>query len=152
MAYTNRFHKLENKDEHYTPKWVFEALGCDFDLDVAGSESNLDHVPAKEKITEYSLEKEWVGFLWMNPPYSNASLWIDKFIDHNNGLALLHCSRSKWFSKIWSNADSVIAMPYNLAFDRPDGTKKQIAFQTFMFGFGSTASEAMRRTDWNKVR
>ena len=152
MAYTNRFHDLENKDEHYTPKWVFDDLNCFFDLDVAATETNLDHVPAHNKYTCDSLEQVWNGFVWMNPPYSKASLWIDKFIDHNNGLALLHCSRSKWFSKIWSSADYVAAMPYNLAFDRPDGTKKQIAFQTFIFGYGQQAKIALDNVTWNKVR
>ena len=152
MAYTNRFHNLEHKDEHYTPKWVFDELGCEFDLDVAATLTNLDHVPTINKYTENSIEKPWEGFIWMNPPYSNASIWIDKFIDHGNGLALLHCSRSKWFSKIWSSADSVVAMPYNLAFDRPDGTKKQIAFQTFMFGFGKLAIQSLAQVPWNRVR
>ena len=152
MAYKNRFHDLENKDEHYTPKWVFDHLNCRFDLDVAATKTKLDHVPAIQKYTENSLEKEWIGFVWMNPPYSKASLWIDKFIEHKNGLALLHCSRSKWFSKIWSSADDVVAMPYNLAFDRPDGTKKQIAFQTFMFGFGNKSKIALSNTDWNLIR
>jgi hypothetical protein len=152
MVYTNRFHNLDKKDEHYTPKWVFDDLNCIFDLDVAATETNLDHVPAKNKYTENSLERDWTGFVWMNPPYSKASLWIDKFIDHNNGLALLHCSRSKWFSKIWSSADYVAAMPYNLAFDRPDGTKKQIAFQTFIFGYGLQAKTALNNVIWNKIR
>lgn len=152
MAYKNRFHDLEKKDEHYTPKWVFEHLNCKFDLDVAATATNLDHVPANNKYIENSLEQKWIGFIWMNPPYSQASLWIDKFINHNNGLALLHCSRSKWFSKIWSNADCVVAMPYNLAFDRPDGTKKQIAFQTFMFGMGNQAKKVLSNVNWNLVR
>ena len=152
MAYKNRFHDLNQKDEHYTPKWVFDELKCEFDLDVAATSTNLDHVPAKNRYTEGSIQKVWEGFVWMNPPYSNASIWIDKFIDHKNGLALLHCSRSKWFSKIWSVADLVVAMPYNLAFDRPDGTKKQIAFQTFMFGFGEQANNALQQVSWNKVR
>ena len=152
MAYKNKFHDLEQRDEHYTPKWVFDALGVEFDLDVAAPIDNIDHVPAKNRYTERSLELPWIGLVWMNPPYSNATPWIDKFIDHSNGIALLHCSRSKWFSKIWSSADSVIAMPYNFGFDRPDGSTKKIAFQTFMFGFGNAANTALARSDWNRVR
>ena len=152
MAYKNKFHDLEQRDEHYTPKWVFDSLGVVFDLDVAAPIDNIDHVPALNRYTEGSLEKDWTGLVWMNPPYSNATPWIDKFIDHSNGIALLHCSRSKWFSHIWSTAEAVVAMPYNFYFDRPDGTIKRIAFQTFMFSFGEQGNEALQRADWNKVR
>ena len=151
MAY-RKDHKLERSDEHYTPKWVFDTLGLQFDLDVAAPINNIDHVPAKNRYTEQSLELPWTGLVWMNPPYSNATPWIDKFIDHTNGSALLHCSKSKWFNKIWSEANGIIAMPPNFKFERPDGTQRSIAFQTFMFAFGQESVEALNRADWCRVR
>ena len=151
MAY-RKDHKLERSDEHYTPKWVFDTLGLEFDLDVAAPIDNIDHVPSKNRYTEQSLELPWTGLVWMNPPYSNATPWIDKFIDHSNGIALLHCSKSKWFNKIWSEADGIIAMPPSFKFERPDGTQRSIAFQTFMFAFGQESVEALKRADWAKVR
>lgn len=57
-------------DEWYTPAWIFEALGCEFDMDVASpGASVVPWIPAKQHITERSLETEWKGFLWMNPPF-----------------------------------------------------------------------------------
>ena len=40
-------------DEWYTPKYVFDALGCKFDLDVAHpGNGKASWVPASEYITE----------------------------------------------------------------------------------------------------
>ena len=151
LAY-RKDHKIEKSDEHYTPKWVFDFLEVTFDLDVASPVEKIDHVPALKRYTEDSLEKPWEGLIWMNPPYSNATPWINKFIDHGNGIALLHCSKSKWFNRIWSEADAVVAMPPTFKFERPDGTFRSIAFQTFLFAKGLEAVEALNKADWARVR
>ena len=79
-------------NEWYTPKYVFDALSVDFDLDVASPvDRKYCSVPAKSFITENSLSMEWNGFVWMNPPFGNQKmklLWINKFIEHGNGVAL----------------------------------------------------------------
>ena len=37
--------------EWYTPKWIFDELGCDFDLDPSSPHDMESQVPAKEKYT-----------------------------------------------------------------------------------------------------
>ena len=79
-------------NEWYTPAYVFDALECVFDLDVAHP-LIVTNVPALKLITQDSLEQEWVGFVWMNPPFGGRMglvPWLDKFFSHGNGIALTH--------------------------------------------------------------
>jgi hypothetical protein len=73
-------------DEWYTPKSVFDGLAITFDLDVAAPIESIDHVPANNRYTikDNALDKPWFGRVWMNPPYSKPTPWIDKFIAHGN--------------------------------------------------------------------
>jgi UDP-N-acetylglucosamine 2-epimerase len=49
----NQYHDLPQPNEHYTPKWVFDALGLTFDLDVAAPYQNKgSHVPALSYLTK----------------------------------------------------------------------------------------------------
>jgi hypothetical protein len=137
---------LEKSDEHYTPKWLFDEMGIQFDLDVA-SPIGGSHVPAHSYYTELDdgLTQPWSGNVWMNPPFSKPSPWVEKFIDNNNGIALLVVSKSKWFRDIWAVADAIAPTPYNFKFDRPDGSNKSISFQTFLFAFGEVNVQGLNR-------
>jgi hypothetical protein len=54
----------------FTPPHVFEAQGCEFDVDVASPGREVTPwIPAAKFITERSLEVEWPGFCWMNAPF-----------------------------------------------------------------------------------
>lgn len=46
------------------------------------------NVPAIEFITENSLDVEWNGFVWVNPPYSKDSKyrWLNKLKKHEGGV------------------------------------------------------------------
>lgn len=110
-------------DEWYTPPEVFEALGCQFDLDVAGAATA--RVPAQGAIFSDSLQQVWQGFVWMNPPYGGRNSlgpWLDKFIAHGNGIALVPDRTSApWFQDAFSRMDAVL-FTRKLKFVRPDGT------------------------------
>lgn len=84
---------IGKSDEWFTPKYIFDALGCTFNLDVAGDLLNRHQcVPASSSIPEGSLEHEWRGLVWMNPPFGGRNAlwpWINKFIEHGNGIALV---------------------------------------------------------------
>ena len=78
-------------DEWYTPSTLFEQLGLRFDLDVASPTDNKSHVPADRKYTieDDGLVQPWTGRVWMNPPYSKPAPWVEKWLNHANGIALL---------------------------------------------------------------
>lgn len=112
-------------DEWYTPAFVFDALGSHFDTDVAAPEMRT-HVPADRYITADSLTVEWVGFVWMNPPFGgrgDKAAWLDKFFAHGDGVALTPDRTSApWFQDAWARADLVMFTP-KISFERPDGSR-----------------------------
>lgn len=51
---------VAKSDEYYTPKYVFDALECEFDTDAASPDDRTYcHVPAKKFITENSDDQIW---------------------------------------------------------------------------------------------
>ena len=153
MGHTHT-HELKNSDEHYTPAWMFRSMGIVFDLDVAAPEGGIEWIPAKKSysIKDDGLASEWQGRVWMNPPFSKSTPWVEKFIAHNNGIALLVVSRSKWFRDLWEAADGIMPTPYNLKFERPDGKAKSIAFQTFLFALGEENVQGLRNLAAQRIR
>lgn len=115
-------------NEWYTPAYIFEALGCEFDLDVAcPKDRTFVHVPAAQSYSEGSLEKEWFGFVWMNPPFGNARNkqdWLEKFFTHGNGVALTpDRTCTKWFHYAAQHADAALFTEGRVSFIRPDGSR-----------------------------
>ena len=142
-------------DDYYTPKWLFDAMGLEFDIDVAAPAQGIPWIPAKRWFSQADdgLAQEWGGGLvWMNPPFSNATPWVNKFMDNGNGIALIPVSRSKWFNKIWDIADGILATPPDFKFERPDGKSQTISFQTFLFALGQPSTDALHRTKLARVR
>ena len=135
-------------NEWYTPPEVFEALGCSFDLDVAAPEA-ATHVPAERFVHSQSLAREWRGFVWMNPPFggrNSLAPWLDKFFDHDNGIALTPDRTSApWFQAAWKRADRVL-FTRKLAFIRPDGSRGESpANGTALWGVGLDGVRALER-------
>lgn len=113
--------------EWFTPKHVFDALGCEFDWDVA-SPIYYDelHVPARRRMICGALEKPWRDFVWMNPPFGKRNgiePWLDRFFAHGNGIALTPDRTSApWFWNAWRRADQVL-FTRKIRFIRPDGSE-----------------------------
>jgi hypothetical protein len=80
-------------DEWYTPPHVFKAMGVRFFMDAASpGPSVVPWIPAAMHIRADSLETEWVGFVWLNPPFGGRNglvPWLEKFFAHGNGVALV---------------------------------------------------------------
>jgi hypothetical protein len=140
-------------DEWYSPKSVFDALGVEFDLDVAHPDYQTD-VPTKQyyTINDDGLKMEWKGLVWMNPPYSKPTPWIDKWLDHRNGLALVPFSKSAWFSRLWLSDAICVSLPPNLKFTTPDGQSKQIFMQCSIWAIGERAKTILKESNLGKVR
>jgi hypothetical protein len=74
----------DTSDDHYTPAWIFETLDLTFDLDVAAPPGGIPWIPARRYYTmeDDGLAQPWNGLVWMNPPYSNATPWVNRFLEH----------------------------------------------------------------------
>lgn len=141
-------------DEFYTPKFIFDALGCKFDMDVASPLNNQTNVPADIKLTEKEngLETKWEGFVWMNPPFSKPSPWVTKFINHNNGIGLVQVSKGQWFNELWDKAETLLLLPPRFKFDRPDSLRSDIFMPLVLFSFGFEGNRAVANSGLGKVR
>ncbi|WP_112437334.1 DNA N-6-adenine-methyltransferase [Rhizobium sp.] len=136
-------------DEWYTPKHVFDALGCHFDMDVASPATGTTHVPATSFLSADSLQAEWSGFVWMNPPFGGRNglePWLTKFFRHGNGIALTPDRTSApWFRDAWKHAELVLFTP-KLRFIRPDGSEgKSPSNGTALWAVGAKAEDALRQ-------
>lgn len=114
-------------DEWYTPKYIFDALGTRFDMDVAAPR-DLTYVttPANRFIHEDSLETPWSGFVWMNPPFGKRNglePWLGKFFEHGYGIALTPDRTSApWWQAASKRATGVLFISPKVRFLKPDGT------------------------------
>jgi DNA N-6-adenine-methyltransferase (Dam) len=115
--------KTDNSQEWYTPKYILDALGR-FDLDPCSP-----HVrPFDTARRHYTKKKDglrhpWMGRVWLNPPYDEIHIWMNRMARHGNGIALT-------FARIGTHWFDSIVMPYttgllfltgNLEFLSPDG-------------------------------
>lgn len=138
-------------NDWYTPKFIFDALGCRFDLDVAAPNDGPLHVPAARWLSTCGLENDWTGFVWMNPPFggrNSLAPWLDKFFDHGDGIALTPDRTSApWFRGAWARADLVMFTP-KIRFLRPDGSEgKSPSTGTTLWAAGPQAEQALLRAE-----
>ncbi len=131
----------KTSDDYLTPAWVFDVLDITFDLDVA-SPPWATAVPAKRRFTKADdgLSQVWTGRVWMNPPYSETTPWVDRFIEHGDGIALLPWAKSAWTIRMWETAEA-IALPPRI-FDFDGGS---ISFMVMFAAFGDESVEAIGR-------
>lgn len=134
-------------DDYLTPRWVFDTLGLEFDLDVAAPPWDT-HVPARRKFTQADdgLAQPWEGRVWMNPPWSSPALWVERFIEHGQGIAVVPWAKSAWAIKLWETADAVALPP---TWHKWDGDES-IFISWFFAAFGDECVEAIARL--GKVR
>lgn len=137
-------------NEWYTPAYIFEAIGLEFDLDVASPIDGPRHVPARQFMTpkDDGLASEWHGLVWMNPPFGHQSTkrnWLGRFFDHGNGVALLPDRTSApWWQEFAPRADAVLFIAPKVRFERPDGSLgEQPGSGTTLFAAGPEAAAAL---------
>lgn len=138
-------------NEWYTPRYIFDALGETFDLDVACPTDGPRHVPTRDWLCENSLAARWHGFVWMNPPFGHQSTkraWLKKFFDHGNGIALLPDRTSApWFQEYGARADAILWVSPKIKFERPDGSRGEWpGTGTALLAAGGRAVRALRRS------
>ncbi|MTH95925.1 DNA N-6-adenine-methyltransferase [Roseibium sp. RKSG952] len=147
-----KYEKAGESDEWYTPSYVFDALGVRFDLDVASPPEGPRYVPAQRWFSNFSLERDWHGFVWMNPPFGHQSTkrkWLRKFFDHGNGIALLPDRTSApWWQEFCHMANGILFVSPKVKFERPDGSVgEQPGTGTTLFAAGEQALDALLRAE-----
>lgn len=138
-------------DEWYTPRHVFDALGCSFSVDVASPGAAVTHwIPATRFIKAGALERDWndFGFIWMNAPFGARNglvPWLRKFFHHGNGIALVPDRTSApWWQIYALQAELVLFVSPKLKFIGADGRPGDSPAQgTALLASGQRAIEAL---------
>jgi len=134
-------------DDWYTPRWIFDAAGIAFDVDVAAPmDLAMQHVPAIRYLTalDDGLTTPWEGSVWCNPPYSGSTPWVEKWAAHDGqGMILVPAVKSRWVGTLLLAADALTLL--TVEFHRPDGQVAPIRWLNILAGKGPDCSAAVAR-------
>jgi hypothetical protein len=140
----------DTSDDWYTPRWLFDAAGLVFDVDVAAPIDPARRTcPARSYLTpvEDGLLSAWSGLVWCNPPYSSPAPWVSKWGSHQ-GLILVPAARSRWLGTLMAAAEAVALI--SCEFGRPDGSKVSPGGMALVLAArGDESIEALRRVAAN---
>lgn len=141
---------IGGSDEWFTPRYIFDAMGVVFDLDVAAPKEGPRHVPCVSWRWADGLQYDWYGFVWMNAPFGGRNglePWLDKFVRHGDGVALVPDRTSApWFQKAAPRMATVLFLSPKIKFERPDGTVgRSPGTGTALFAMGAAGNDALVR-------
>jgi hypothetical protein len=108
-------------DEWYTPAWVFQALGCVFDLDPCSPGAPPSSVTARRHLTkaDNGLSVKWSGSVWLNPPFSTKRPWYERLVKHGNGIALMPArTETHDLQDYMAAADALLFLKGRIYFER----------------------------------
>lgn len=133
-------------DERYTPRWVFDHLGLRFHLDPCSPAAGGDAVPADVKLTRHDdgLAHPWAGLVWVNPPFSNAAAFADRFIAHGCGVFLGPVSNSRWTQDLIA-ASTLVWLCADFPFTHPTHAGKRSSMPLLFAAIGDEATAGLTR-------
>lgn len=126
-------------DERWTSPEVFDALGVTFDLDPAAPPGGVPWIPATRhySVADNGLTQPWHGLVWLNPPFSNPSPWVDRFIDHDNGVLLFPLNiNATWLFRLLRAVPAVILLEH-ARFHHPTHTGRHVPVGVALTGLGA---------------
>ena len=143
----NRRADYRPNDEFYTPADIFIKLGVAFELDVAAPAGGVSWIPADHYYDKAidGLSQKWYGNVWMNPPFSQSKAWVQRFVAHRHGIALLPASKARWFQELWREDAAMTLLPYDLKFVYEHQTTNGIFMPCFLVAFGEENKQALQR-------
>lgn len=129
---------MKKNDNLQTPEYITDALGIPMDLDpCSGENTKIANVNWWDGRGENGLLKDWFGFVWCNPPFSEKEIWITKMIDHNNGILLLpERGSAPWFGALANKVGTYFVMGKKINFI---GGSSSNNLGSVLFPFGSEA-------------
>lgn len=143
--------------EWYTPAWIFDALGLQFDLDPCSPLDGNRHVPARRFFTvaDDGLTQPWQGRVWLNPPYGEETpKWVGKLADHGDGVALVFArTDTKWGQAALRRATAACFVAGRIAFI-PGGDRQTTsapAAPSMLLAYGDTCARALVAADLGVV-
>ena len=136
----------QDTDERYTPKWVFDGLGMTFDLDPCSPVAGGDCVPATAKYTadDDGLSQPWHGTVWVNPPFSAATPFADRFLAHGDGVFLGPVANSRWAQDMLAAAD-LVWLCADFAFTHPTHAGRRSSMPLMFCAAGDCGTAGLRR-------
>jgi hypothetical protein len=131
---------MHSNDRLQTPAYIYEAIGP-FDLDpCAGESTSIAKVNWWDGRGECGLSREWFGMVYCNPPFSQKERWIEKMIEHSNGILILpERGSAPWFGPLAEAAGLYFVMGKKINFI---GGSSSNNVGSCLFPFGG---EAIRR-------
>lgn len=97
----------------YTPKWIFDELNLEFDLDPCSPIGGISWIPTKKYFAlpeSDGMKLSWEGRVWLNPPYGKETKgFLEKMHGHRNGVALVFARTDcAWFHDFVAKADAIL--------------------------------------------
>lgn len=137
--------KAAYSDEYYTPVAITWALGV-FDLDPCAGP--MRHATINYRLPERDgLLLPWQGRVWLNPPYSTIHAWLQRFVEHGNGVALVNVrSDARWFHDFVAQSTGVLWLRGRINFNRDIGPAKYVQTGQVLVAFGEENWTALQRS------
>jgi len=147
-SFVNTQHDSTSSDDWYTPPEFFESMQITFDLDVCAPVGGVAWIPAKKHYTIHddSLSQPWHGRVWMNPPFSNPRPFVERWITHSNGIALIPFTKARWFRTLWDSSASFALWEFGAIRFVRMGERKQVFMPCLFAAIGPKENhDAIRR-------
>jgi hypothetical protein len=138
-------------NEWFTPKWIIDKLG-QFDLDPCSSDRRpFDIAPRWFTKEDNGLSKEWLGMVFVNPPYGpETKLWLKKLKEYGNGIALVFAltETKMFFDHVWNDCSAILFIKKRVSFTDCTGDEGQSSNggPSVLIAYGEQAAERLEKS------